>query len=207
MLKQTLRLSSHIGSQPLLLPQGVSIVRTSTATSPNTTTRLGRLRFLEVNGPLGKVTLPTLPFVRIKYEEIEGSQDKQCVVSVERPENPDRRAVWGTTRALLGRAVMGVTEGYTLPLRFVGVGYRAQLDGEVLLLKLGFRDVIKERIPTGISVNVLGGGTRLSLSGIDWQAITQFAARIRTWRPPEPYNGKGVFVGDETIKLKAGKKK
>jgi large subunit ribosomal protein L6 len=127
-------------------------------------------------------------------------------VSIADPTDKKQRAMWGTTRALLNNSILGVTEGFTVPVRFVGVGYRAQLDGDVLSLKLGYKDPIVLSVPSGVTVQVVNP-TRLMLSGVDLQQMTQFAATIRKWRPPEPYNQKGVFVGTETIRKKVGKKK
>ena len=121
--------------------------------------------------------------------------------------------MWGTVRALLSRSIQGVTDGFTLPVRLVGVGYRASLVTQehskqpILSMKLGYCHPIDIPVPEGIDVSITQNGARLTLKGIDWQQITQFAANIRKWRKPEPFNGKGVFVGNETVRRKVGKKK
>ncbi|KAI8615074.1 ribosomal protein L6, alpha-beta domain-containing protein [Chytriomyces sp. MP71] len=102
--------------------------------------------------------------------------------------------------------VVGVTEGFTIPVKLVGVGYRAALEGSTVTLKLGHSHPIVVAVPEGVEVNV-PAPQRLILRGIDLQVVSQFAANIRKHRPPEPYNQKGVFVGDETIKKKEGKKR
>lgn len=132
--------------------------------------------------------------------------------------------MWGTTRTLLSNAIVGQTTGYTIPIYLIGVGYRAAME-EIptitsnaskakdpsapthrLSLKLGFTRIIQIPIPPAIKVTV-PSPTIINLFGTDKRKVGQFAADIRMWRPPEPYKGKGVFVGDEKIKMKVGKKK
>jgi large subunit ribosomal protein L6 len=123
----------------------------------------------------------------------------------------------GTSRAYLQNYVQGVSEGHTAILRLVGVGYRASVerrdraveeypDQKSLVLKLGFAHPVEEPIPLGISVMV-ASPTRVLMEGIDKEQIMSFAAQIRKWRPPEPYKGKGIFINDQTIKLKGKKGK
>ncbi|KAJ9110901.1 hypothetical protein QFC19_001410 [Naganishia cerealis] len=149
------------------------------------------------------------------------------------PSAGTQKAVWGLTRALLANALTGVSEGYRLALRLVGVGYRANVEDipqslrdiatriptsrtapsttavaptQRLNLKLGYAHPIYIDIPTDITVTT-PQPTRIVLSGTDKQRLGLFAAKIRRWRKPEPYRGKGIFVGDETIKIKEVKKK
>lgn len=119
-------------------------------------------------------------------------------------------------RALIQHSVSGVSEGHIAILRFVGVGYRATIESSAITLqptypgqqfislKLGFAHPVELGVPQGIKATV-PQPTRVLLEGPDKQAITQFAADIRKWRKPEPYKGKGIFVNDETIRLKAKK--
>ena len=100
----------------------------------------------------------------------------------------------------------GVLSGYTLPIKLVGVGYRAALERNKLQLRLGYANPVEIEIPSDIKVTV-PTPQRIIVQGIDLQRVTQFAAGVRKWRKPEPYNQKGVFVGDETIKKKEGKKR
>lgn len=116
--------------------------------------------------------------------------------------------MWGTTRATIQNMVTGVTDSYTTILRIVGVGYRATLDASSnsLSMKLGYAHNIDVQIPSGLNVKV-PQPTRIIINGTDKQAVGAFAAKIRGYRKPEPYRGKGIFVDDETIKLKDGKGK
>ncbi len=116
------------------------------------------------------------------------------------------RVLAGTTRALLNNHIIGVSEGYTRKLTLVGVGYRAQLQGETLNLSLGFSHPVTYKAPQGISFEV-PSQTEIVVKGIDKQLVGQVAANIRAFRPPEPYKGKGVRYADEVIILKETKKK
>jgi len=127
------------------------------------------------------------------------------VVSFAR-DNDDRRlrALHGLTRALVANAVRGVSEGFTRDLDIVGIGYKAQVNGRVLQMALGFSHPVDYAIPEGIEIKV-EKQTRVSIAGADRQLVGQVAAEIRSLRPPEPYKGKGVKYSDEIIKKKAGK--
>lgn len=120
--------------------------------------------------------------------------------------NDDRklRALHGLTRALVANAVKGLNEGFKIDLEIVGIGYRAQVQGKVLNLALGYSHPVEYPIPDGVDIKV-DRQVRLSVSGIDRQKVGQVAAEIRKFRPPEPYKGKGIKYADETIKRKAGK--
>ncbi|RKP14922.1 ribosomal protein L6, alpha-beta domain-containing protein, partial [Piptocephalis cylindrospora] len=160
-----------------------------------------------VSGPNGRVSLPLFPFISLYRTSLAGGGDT-IQVGVKDAGERHQRAMWGTTRALLANAVTGVTEGYNVPVRFVGVGYRATLeeDGKRVSLRLGYSGPLTEVVPPGVTVRSVNP-TRLIISGANLQQVKEFAGRIRRYRPPEPYNQKGVFVGDETIKKKEGKKK
>jgi large subunit ribosomal protein L6 len=121
-------------------------------------------------------------------------------------EDDDRRsrALHGLTRALVANAVRGVSEGFTRDLDIVGIGYKAQVNGRVLQLALGYSHPVDYAIPDGIEIKV-EKQTRVSVAGADRQLVGQVAAEIRGLRPPEPYKGKGVKYADEVIKKKAGK--
>ncbi|GAO16295.1 hypothetical protein UVI_02016830 [Ustilaginoidea virens] len=120
----------------------------------------------------------------------------------------------GTSWAYLTNYIMGVSEGHTAILRLVGVGYRASVEPRVakeeypgqrfLCLKLGYTHPVEEGIPQGVKVTV-ALPTRVLLEGTDREVIKSFAGRVQQWRPPEPYKGKGVFIDDQTIKLKQKK--
>jgi len=121
-------------------------------------------------------------------------------------EGDDRhsRALHGLTRALVANAVHGVSVGFTKDLEIVGIGYKAQVNGRVLQLALGYSHPVDYPIPDGIEIKV-DKQTRLSVAGADRQLVGQVAAEIRGLRPPEPYKGKGIKYSDEVIKKKAGK--
>jgi len=116
------------------------------------------------------------------------------------------RAMWGMSRSLLANVVAGVTKGFEKRLALVGVGYRAQAQGDKLQLSLGFSHPVVHQMPKGIKV-ATPTQTEIVISGIDKQLVGQVAAEVRSYRPPEPYKGKGVRYRDEVIVLKETKKK
>lgn len=171
---------SRIGTQPITLPSGVEI------TNDN--------RILTVKGPKGELTvqLPT---------GIELTKSDQEVTLTR--ESDEQRAIHGTVRALVANAVTGVSEGWTKNLEIVGSGYRAAVNGGELDMAMGFSHPVKFQIPEGLTVQVVKNS--ISVSGIDRQAVGQFAAIIRAVRKPEPYKGKGIRYEGEHVRRKAGK--
>ncbi len=135
----------------------------------------------------------------IKVEEVDGNLE----VSM-KEDAGENKAYWGLTRSLIFNMVEGVSKGFEKNLSLVGVGYRAEMEGEQLVMKVGFSHPVKLTIPEGISVQVEKG--KIKVSGICKEAVGQMAAKIRAVRPPEPYKGKGVRYEDEEIILKEGKK-
>lgn len=145
-----------------------------------------------------------------------------CVFSYPLPLSPsifetqetDENNLLGTSWAYLKNYIMGVSEGHTAILRLVGVGYRASVEERggkeefpgqrFLCLKLGFTHPVEEGIPKGVTVTT-PSPTRILIEGVDREVLMSFAGRVRMWRPPEPYKGKGVFINDQTIKLKQKK--
>jgi large subunit ribosomal protein L6 len=182
---------SRIGKLPIAVPSGVDI----TATGDEVVT-------LTVKGPKGTLTR-VLP-ADIRVERTDG------VLKVVRPTDSDRhRALHGLTRSLVNNMVTGVSAGYRKQLDIIGVGYRAQKDGEKLVLALGFsHQVIVDPLP-GISFEVgQDAATRapfVGVVGIDKETVGQQSAVIRALRPPEPYKGKGIKYKGEIIRRKAGK--
>ena len=170
---------------------------------------------VEVVGPLGQLTLPLPAYLHTQYHE-EGN--KKVAVSVLDAQDPHQRAMWGTLRAHLQNSVAGVSEGHVCILRMVGVGYRATIESSAVLtgqhaaypgqqfvsLKLGYAHPIEMGVPRGVTATT-PQATRILLEGCDKQAVADFAAKIREWRKPEPYKGKGIFLNDETIRMKAKK--
>ena len=116
------------------------------------------------------------------------------------------KALWGTMRSNLNNMVVGVTEGFTRKLEINGVGYRAAMQGNKLVLSLGFSHPVEMEVPAGLKVAV-ENNTSVTITGADKQLLGQFAAAVRSKRPPEPFKGKGVKYADEYIVRKEGKKK
>ncbi|OLL23100.1 54S ribosomal protein L6, mitochondrial [Neolecta irregularis DAH-3] len=185
------RVSSHIGSTAITIPPYVEF---SLPNSPH--------RSVSIEGPLGIMKVP-IPH----YMTVTKNGDK-AILSVQNPSIKMQRQMWGTTRALIANHITGVTEGHVVVIKLVGIGYRASIErnGKVVSLRIGFSNPIEEPIPPGVKTTC-SQPTRIVLEGPNKNAVTQFAATLRKWRPPEPYKGKGIFVGQETIKLKDVKKK
>jgi large subunit ribosomal protein L6 len=182
---------SRIGRLPIAVPSGVDI----TATGDEVVT-------LTVKGPKGSLTR-VLP-ADIKVEREDG------LVKVIRPTDSDRhRALHGLTRSLVNNMIIGVSAGYRKQLDIIGVGYRAQKDGEKLVLSLGFSHQVIIEPLTGISFEVGQDPAMrapfVGVNGIDKEAVGQQSAVIRKLRPPEPYKGKGIRYKGEIVRRKAGK--
>ena len=129
------------------------------------------------------------------------------VITVEPKDKSSKgKALWGTTRALINSAVQGVSIGFTKEMEIVGVGYRGTLQGSKLSLSLGLSHPVEIEVPEGLSIK-MDGNTKFSISGADKQKLGQFAAVIRSKRPPEPFKGKGIRYANEYILRKEGKKK
>ena len=150
-------------------------------------------------GLKGELTAPVSDTVNITI--------KDKTISVE-PKNNDSKskAIWGTTRALINNAVSGVSQGFTKDMEIVGVGYRGALQGQTLSLSLGLSHPVEIEIPEGILVK-MDGNTKFTISSADKQKLGEFAAMVRSKRPPEPFKGKGIRYADEFILRKEGKKK
>ena len=154
-------------------------------------------RELKVKGKLGELSM-TVP----KNIEVEVKEDE---VIVTRPnDQKENRALHGLTRALLQNMVTGVTEGYSKTLNIVGVGYRAELKGKNLFLSIGYSHPIYFAPPDEITLEV-PAPTQIVIKGIDKELVGLVAAKIRSFRKPEPYKGKGIKYSDEIIIKKAGK--
>jgi large subunit ribosomal protein L6 len=178
---------SRIGRKPLEIPKGVTVSITSDSVS--------------TKGPKGTLTLKRHKDVEIKQAK---DDEKRDVILFERKGNlGPQRAAHGLMRALVGNMLTGVTQGFTRQLEINGVGYKAEVKGPKLVLSLGFSHPIEYDLPEGISAKV--EKNQLTLSGIDRQALGAATAKIRSFRPPEPYKGKGIKYSNETILRKAGK--
>ncbi|KAK5078478.1 54S ribosomal protein L6 mitochondrial [Lithohypha guttulata] len=167
---------------------------------------------MEVVGPQGQLTVKFPAYIVTQYDE----PDRKVTISVADPEIKHQKSMWGTMRSHVQNSVSGVSEGHICILRLVGVGYRATIEDKAITkkpeyegqkfvsLKLGFAHPVELGVPKGVKATV-PQPTRILLEGPEKHDITQFAADIRKWRRPEPYKGKGIFVNDETIRLKAKK--
>lgn len=151
-----------------------------------------------VTGPKGTLTMPIHPDISVAVE------DGQIVVT--RPSDLKKhRALHGLTRALINNMMMGVNEGFRKQLQIVGVGFRSELKGRTLILYLGYSHPIVFVPPVGVTLTVDAKENKITVDGIDKELVGQVAAKIRSFRPPEPYKGKGVRYVGEQIRTKAGK--
>ena len=174
---------SRIGKKPIEIPSGVTITINGTSVT--------------VKGPKGELTRTFKTDMSIKIEE--------NTLTVERPsEQKEHRALHGTTRALIGNMVEGVTTGFARGLELVGVGYRAQKQGDKLVLSVGYSHPVEMTPEAGLEVEV-PVPTKIVIKGIDKQRVGEFAANIRAVRAPEPYKGKGIRYEGEVVRRKEGK--
>lgn len=176
---------SRVGKNPIAVPKGVEV---SIAADQIT-----------VKGPLGSLT----QFVNAKVAVVREGEELKV-----KPANDSRDAdaMSGTFRALVNNMVQGVTKGFEKKLSLVGVGYRAQAQGDKLNLSLGFSHPVVHSMPKGVKVET-PQQTEVVIKGIDKQLVGQVAAEVRAYRPPEPYKGKGVRYVDERVVIKETKKK
>ena len=185
---------SRIGKNPVAIPDGVEIEING--------------QELKAKGKLGELSMTVHDEVAVELEEVANDDGNNSKVVRLAPKNDSRFAgqIWPTMRTLVNNIVVGVSEGYTKKLEIKGVGYRANLQGQELVLALGFSHDVKFRIPDGIKVEV-EKQTAITVSGINKQQVGQVAANIRGFKPPEPYKGKGIRYVDEYVLRKEGKKK
>jgi len=178
---------SRIGKLPIDLPSGVSV----NVSGKNDVT---------VKGPKGELALTVDPDITLSQED--------GVLNVQRPTEQKRhRAMHGLYRSLLANMVKGVSEGYSIDLELIGVGYAATMQGDLLELRLGFSHPIFFVAPPGVTLSASTKGKQIfvNVSGVDKQMVGQVAAKIRGLRPPEPYKGKGIRYTTEIVRRKAGK--
>ncbi|RFA30208.1 50S ribosomal protein L6 [Alkalilimnicola ehrlichii] len=176
---------SRVAKKPVQIPGGVEV-----AIAENQ---------LKIKGPKGAFEWNVHELVAVKQE---GSE----LLFEPRGEKANAVALTGTTRSIVSNMVQGVTQGFERKLELKGVGYRAQAQGKVLNLTLGFSHPVNHEIPEGITVET-PSQTEIVVRGIDKQKVGQVAAQIRAYRPPEPYKGKGVRYADERVIMKEAKKK
>jgi large subunit ribosomal protein L6 len=174
---------SRVAKNPITVPKGVEIT-------------LGEL--IAVKGPLGHLT-------QRASQDVEVSINDGVLSFAPTNTSIQANAMSGTMRALLNNMVQGVTKGFEKKLNLVGVGYRAQAQGDVLNLTLGFSHPVTHKMPQGIKCET-PTQTEIVIKGIDRQVVGQVAADVRSYRPPEPYKGKGVRYSDEVVIKKETKK-
>jgi large subunit ribosomal protein L6 len=160
----------------------------------------------QVNGQEVKVKGPKGELKHVLVDAIIPKLDQDGIAVAMREDTKEARAMWGMSRTLVANLITGVTQGFTRKLEITGVGYRAIMQGQNLQLQLGYSHDITYPIPQGIQV-VCPKATEIVITGIDKQKVGQVAAEIRSFRPPEPYKGKGVRYAGEFILRKEGKKK
>ena len=178
-------MGERVAKNPIELPNGVNVTISKTG--------------IDVKGPKGNLSF-TIP------DNISIAQNDNIINVTLLNEEQHTQELGGTTRAIVNNMVVGVSEGFEKKLVLVGVGYRAQIKGNVLDLTLGFSHPVTYAIPEGISIEI-PIPTEIIIKGIDKQKVGQVAAEVRAFRPPEPYKGKGVRYADERISLKETKKK
>ena len=175
---------SRIGVKPVPVPKGVKVT-----IGPDLVT---------VEGPKGKLTQSYLPEVVI---EAEGDS----VQVTRKADTKQAKAYHGLYRNLINNMVIGVSAGFTRGLSISGVGYKAELQGKILVLSLGYSTDFAVAVPEGLSAVVAANGQKIVISGYDRQLVGKFASEVRGLRLPEPYKGKGIRYEDEKIRKKVGK--
>ncbi len=173
---------SRIGKRPIAVPEKVSVNIEGNR--------------ITVKGPKGELSLDIHPDIKVKFED--------NIIRVERPTNNSlHKALHGTMAALIKNMIKGVTEGYTVVLELVGLGYRASVKGKNLELNLGYSHPIIYPIPDDVKIEVKDN--KIHVYGINKQRVGQVAAEIRNFRKPNPYKGTGIRYEGEQLKLKPGK--
>jgi large subunit ribosomal protein L6 len=173
---------SRIGRKPVEIPKGVQVQITADAVS--------------AKGPKGSLKIR-------RHKAVEIKEDKGHLTFARDGEDGPERAAHGLMRALVANMLHGVTQGFSRTLEINGVGYKAEIKGQTVVLSLGYSHPIEYKLPEGISAKV--DKNQLILSGIDKELVGAAAAKVRSFRPPEPYKGKGIKYVEEHILRKAGK--
>ena len=174
---------SRIGKRPVPIPDGVTVAYADSE--------------VKVKGPKGSLVTALPDGIQIEIAEGE--------IRLSRPDDRRQyRSLHGLARALTANMVTGVTDGFSKELEIQGVGYRAEVKGKVLVIRVGYSHPVEMPVPEGLSVKV-DANTKLVVEGIDKQLVGQFAADIRSVRPPEPYKGKGIRYRGERVRRKVGK--
>ena len=175
---------SRIGNRNLVIPEGVTV------TIDN--------NLVTVKGPKGELSLDTSSLVKV---EVADNTLKTLVVNDSREAN----VMQGTTNSLINNMIIGVSAGFTKALEAVGVGYKFNVQGNKIIVNAGYSHPVEVIVPEGVKAELVNN-TEITVSGIDKQKVTEFAANIRKIREPEPYKGKGIRYKDEYVRRKEGKK-
>lgn len=185
---------SRIGKNPVVIPEGVEVTVNG--------------QDVKAKGKLGELELRVHDEVTVKLEDVANDDGKSSKIVTLGPKSNSRFAqqIWPTMRTLVNNIVFGVSEGYSKKLQIQGVGYRANMQGNTIVMSLGFSHEVRFDVPEGVEVTV-DKQTELEVKGIDKQKVGQTAAKIRGLKPPEPYKGKGIRYSDEYVVRKEGKKK
>ena len=173
---------SRIGRAPIAIPAGVEVVVDGSTVT--------------VKGAKGTLT-------RTMNSNITITKDGDTIAVTRPNDHKDNRSLHGLTRTLIANMIEGVSNGFKKELEINGIGYRAEVKGNTLVMKIGFSHDVNMEAPEGVTVEV--NGNKVTVSGADKQKVGQFAAEIREKRPPEPYKGKGIKYVDEYIRRKEGK--
>jgi large subunit ribosomal protein L6 len=183
---------SRIGKKPIVIPSGVKVEQQGQA--------------VKATGPKGTLEMKCHPAITVKVD------DGRIVVDNAEPNDRIKRAMHGTTRALLNNMILGVSQGFQREMRIFGTGYNVKEQGGKLILTVGYCDSVSLPIPKGVKVEIKNPATKgnevpavFSISSADKHILGQFAANIRRVRPPEPYQGKGIRYADEHVVRKEGK--
>ena len=185
---------SRIGQKPITVPEGVEITVDG--------------QDVKAKGKLGEISQRVHDEVIVKLEDVANDEGQNEKVLNFAPKSNSRfsQQIWPTMRTLVNNIIIGVSEGYSKKLEIQGVGFRANMQGKTLVMTLGFSHEVRYDVPEGVTVKV-ENQTELEVSGIDKQLVGQVAAKIRGFKPPEPYKGKGIRYAGEYIMRKEGKKK
>jgi large subunit ribosomal protein L6 len=174
---------SRIGKKPIQIPENVTLKLDG--------------QHISVKGPKGELEYTVHNLVKVALT------DKEVILSIANPEDKTQKALWGTNRQLVANLIQGVTEAYSKQLEIKGVGYRAEIKGDLLILNVGYSHPVEFKIPGGVTASL--EKNIITLESIDKQLVGETAASIRKVRKPEPYKGKGIKYVDEVILRKAGK--
>ena len=186
---------SRIGEKPISIPEGVTVTITD--------------NLISVKGPKGELKRGVHPEIAAEIKTSDGESSskepgKPEVVVRPRAHSKKSSALWGLTRSLVANMIEGVSRGFEKKLEFEGIGYRALVEGDTLVMQVGFSHPVSFKAPP--SIKFLVEKNVITVSGIDKELVGQVASRVRAKKPPEPYKGKGVRYQGETVRRKAGKK-